>query len=152
MKNGHIFTKEALEEYANSPDKIQPSGRKNFSEVRLISLTRFEDGKVFIHDGHHRCAAILQGGRDHLHEQEYIITDMKYAQYDEINLDAGFVTPFVPTHEIRLSDFSEFKDQATGFSEPNDAVFYIRNHRHLYCKKREISTVKEITTEWGPRC
>ena len=122
-------------------------GRKNFSGSRLISITEFEDYQLFIHDGHHRAGSILVAGRDYLRGDEYTITKMRYTQYDEINFDVNFVTPFVPSLEVRLSNFADFKNTAVRLfrnDEPHRAVWYIRNNRHLYCKTRTIESVSEL--------
>ena len=141
VRDGGFFTKTALEEHENI------GGRENFSGARLISITQFEDGTLFIHDGHHRIGSILAAGRDYLREDEYTITKMQHTQYDEINPNANFVTPFVPLREVRLSDFADFKNTAIRLfrlGKPHDAVFYIRNNRKLYCKKRTILYVKDL--------
>ena len=143
---GGFFTKAALTIHESSEE-----GRGKFSDellkVRLISITEFEDGILFIHDGHHRIGSILKAGRDYLREDEYTITKMRYSQYDEINPDANFVTPFVPHKEVRLSDFSDFKNTAIEIfrqDDPHTAVFYIRNNRFEYCRKRSISSVEDL--------
>lgn len=142
VAGGGFFTKIALEQYSG-----YNKTRDNFSKTRLISITKFEDGGLFIHDGHHRIGAILMAGRDFLRKDEYTVNEMQYAQYDEINPSVGFVTPFVPTEEIRLSNFSEFKDIAIELfekDESNKAVFFIRNNRHSYCRPREMVYVKDL--------
>lgn len=144
VRDGGFFTKTALENHKTI------SGRNSFDapkSVRLISLTEFEDGSIFIHDGHHRIGSIFAAGRDYLRDDEYTITKMNYSQYDEINSSVNFVTPFVPYKEIRLSDFSDFKNTAIRLfrlGKTHDAVYYIRNNRDLYCRPRKIFYVKDL--------
>jgi hypothetical protein len=147
VEDGGFFTKTALEQHESDTTRMELDEIKEYPKVRLISITEFEDGTLFIHDGHHRIGAILKAGREFLREDEYAITKMQYSQYDEINASANFVTPFVPYMEVRLSDFSDFKNTAIKLfrkGKTHDAVFYIRNNRSLYCRKRTISYVKDL--------
>lgn len=153
VSDGGFFTKTALEQHES--DMLLPVEKtrealeeiKEYPKVRLISITEFEDGTLFIHDGHHRIGAILKAGREFLREDEYAITKMRYAQYDEINPDANFVTPFVPYIEVRLSDFADFKNAAIRLfriGKTHEAVHYIRTNRSLYCRERSIQYVKDL--------
>jgi asparagine N-glycosylation enzyme membrane subunit Stt3 len=147
IRDGGFFTKTALEQHESDITREALEEIKEYPKVRLISITEFEDGTLFIHDGHHRIGAILKAGREYLRDDEYTITKMRYAQYDEINADANFVTPFVPYMEVRLSDFSDFKNTAIRLfrnGKPHDAVYYIRNNRSKYCRVRQIRYVKDL--------
>lgn len=108
----------------------------------LIELVEFEDGQIYIRDGHHRCLA-LSGIRD-LKPEEYNITKMKYKDWLFTNVDKGWITPMNPKTEVRLAEFSGFKQEVKNLPYPEN-IKYIWNNRHLYCKKRTISYVQEIT-------
>ena len=148
VRGGGFFTKSVLESHEDKvSSRVVLKELQYYPKTRLISITEFEDGVFYIHDGHHRAGSVLAGGRDYLRGDEYKITKMRYTQYDEINPGASFVTPFVPPHEVRLADFSEFKNTAIGMiqeSRINDAVFYIRTNRHLYCKPRKLFYVEDL--------
>jgi len=147
VAEGGFFTVSALGKHESDATRTELDEVTKYPKVHLISITEFEDGTLFIHDGHHRIGAILKAGRDFLREDEYTITKMRYAQYDEINADANFVTPFVPYKEVRLVDFSTFKNNAIRLfrnGKPHDAVYYIRNNRSMYCRKRNISFVADL--------
>ena len=65
IKYGGRFNKEGL----------NPSGP-------LIQITKFEDGQMYIQDGHHRLCAIILAGRPFLFGDEYEIRDWKYSQFN----------------------------------------------------------------------
>ena len=92
-REGGIFLKENL---------------KN-QEAPLISISVFEDKLKYIRDGHHRTLSVWLSGRKYLKEGEYKLEDFKYSQFEEINLEKGWVTPFDPRTEVRIGDFVPFK-------------------------------------------
>jgi hypothetical protein len=114
---------------------------KNLSRGRvspLIEITLFEDGKHFIHDGHHRSASIVLGGRDFLDSTEYRIRNFNYEHYLEINLSASWMTPFDPRVEVRLANIFEYKTNVNALineGSSNDDIFkYITENKHLYAE------------------
>lgn len=74
-----------------------------------ISLSRFEDGKIYIHDGHHRIYSTLFAGRKTLEEDEFLIRDWKYKDYNSVNHATGFYTPFNPRREVRKPDLALYR-------------------------------------------
>jgi hypothetical protein len=76
-----------------------------------IAISRFEDGSLYVRDGHHRiCAAIIVGMKT-LWDDEYEIEDYCYEDYLTPNFSNGFFTPFDPRTQCRLPNFFDFKDQ-----------------------------------------
>lgn len=76
----------------------------------LIEIARMEDGKLFIHNGHHRCVAIAgTRKRDYLDENEYYVKEQTYSLYNSINFDVGYVTPHDIKTEIRVPDLKNYK-------------------------------------------
>lgn len=147
VKSGGFFTKTALEQHESKSSRTTLKELQNYPKVRLISITKFEDGQMFIHDGHHRTGSVWAGGREYLRDDEYVINEMRYSQYDEVNPDASFVTPFIPEFEVRLADFSEFKNTAIGLiaeGKVNEAVYYIRSHKEMYCQPRSWYYIHQI--------
>lgn len=114
----------------------------------LIRLVRFEDGLTYIHDGHHRTAAIwLSQHRDHLHEDEYQIQDVTYDYYMEIVFEVGWVTPYNPRTHVRFPNFCPFKREAMEiFSRYGEeaAIEFVVNNPHLYLMPR-TERHKQIT-------
>jgi hypothetical protein len=100
VQRGGYFSPQAIKEFCE-PKGIYCSPK--------IFLSRFPDGQIYFHDGHHRSYAIWLGGRDYLDESEYSIKDFRYEDYLEVNLSVGFVTPFDPRKEVRLCNFLEYK-------------------------------------------
>jgi len=65
--------------------------------------------RYFIHNGHHRCVSMYFGGRLQLRDSEFIVKQWNKSNYDEINFDVGYVTPFDIETEIRVGDLTDFK-------------------------------------------
>lgn len=142
---GGFFTETAILEFAQKNTLSRSLGTK----PKLINIPVFEDGKKFIHDGHHRTAAIFLGGRDYLSEDEYKISNMLYSQYDEINPVVGFVTPFNPIAEIRKDDFGDFKNTAMKLfadGRADEAITYIRRNKRMYAVPRIVSGIHELVS------
>jgi hypothetical protein len=77
----------------------------------LIGITRFEDGRHFIRDGFHRVSSIcLSNTRDRLFDSEYVIEEMKYSEYTEVNIENKWVTPFDPREFARDGNFFAISD------------------------------------------
>lgn len=107
-----------------------------------IQLTQFEDGCVYIHDGHHRCVATFLGGRHELRADEYELGYWKYNEYLEINPANRWFTPFDPRSHFRIADILAFKTEAERrhaedpvaaevWVRANVAVFQIEKTFHL---------------------
>ncbi len=141
VRGGGFWTRAALNDWSRNhgmPEKTP-----------LIQVSRFEDGKRFWHDGHHRIVATYAGGRDFLREDEYEIADWTYALYlqnDEEALENHWYTPFDPRTEVRLEDFNGFKSQvflmlSFGFG---GVVEFISKNKDRYCRSRKLHTVKDL--------
>lgn len=104
VKNGGYWTKECLKEYSKSQKltRISP----------VITISQFEDGLQFIHDGLHRSVATWLGGRDYLHPDEFVLTNWKYEEYEEVSPQNNWYTPFNPKIHLRVADLSSFKKEA----------------------------------------
>ncbi len=138
VRQGGIFTRQSLERWVAKND-LRPN-------PPLIGITKFPDGMLMINDGHHRAASILMGGRDHLDKQEFFVSCFTYAEYDEINVAQGWVTPFDPCTQVRLADFGDFKAWVKRHLEHSagEACAFILDNRSRYSKSRTISTVPEL--------
>lgn len=115
---------------------------------KLIAINVFEDGKHYIHDGHHRVAAVyLSGKRDHLYQEEYFITHLPYIRYIEANFDNNWYTPFDPRTHLRLLDFFDFKNNVIALANDcrEKAIEYIAANSSEYLVPRSnIYHIKEI--------
>jgi hypothetical protein len=110
----------------------------------VIKLSRFPDGKIFVHDGHHRLIAKHIFGYEKLFECEYSFYDWNsYESYTKPNLKNGWYTPFDPLTEVRKAEFFLFKEEVLALPE-DQQVDYILNNRYRYCEPREVSTVEEM--------
>jgi hypothetical protein len=117
------------------------------SKGHLIAISEFPDKSRYIRDGHHRCFATLLSGREHLADSEYVITPMTYEQYMSVNFDVGWVTPFDPRHEVRLSDFMDFKQLAMYMRSDHsdeEVIDFIKQNKFKYMCPRSIHTVAEM--------
>jgi len=112
-----------------------------------VQLSRFEDEQIYCHNGHHRVAACVMAGRTDLEEGEYEVQEWTYAQYQEINWDAGWTTPFDPRLETRAADLSPFRT-ALGFVVERAgraaAEAFILRHTGLYKTPRVVTTFVEL--------
>jgi len=128
-----------------------------FNASPLISLFLLDDGRLYIHDGHHRSMAVYLSGRDHLKPTEYTLSPITYDALGSVNFDVGYVTPYDPRTEMRLSDFKIFKriakelhDDLTNPNRIRDALRYINENRALYCiTHRPYETIPDMVSHLG---
>lgn len=136
IKDGGYWTIEYLNHYAEKYNLKSPS---------LISITRFENGILMIHDGHHRVTATVRGGRTKLDESEYKIVDMKLDDYRYPVPENGWITPFDPLTEVRIPDLTDYRelvqklknDDRYGQIDPK----WIKVLKPLYATQRLVRTV-----------
>jgi hypothetical protein len=135
VSSGGIFSAESLGEHSNGADK------------RLINLAKFEDGRYFIHDGHHRIASIYLGGRKWLHKEEYTVKKWKYSDYTDISFENKWITPYDPRIEVRIPDYEAFKRNVqyclTNGGE-KAAEEYIRKRHDTYTRERRVLTIRDL--------
>lgn len=117
----------------------------------LIQIAMFEDGKMYIADGHHRTIAIVLSGRDYLDEGEYEIQQWTYRQWGEVNFQCGWVTPYDPRTHVRVADYSRYKDNIRQHLHIGiDAtLLYIKTNKDRYAKPREITTIQDMMDDLG---
>lgn len=138
VREGGFFTNNCLSKHKNRTHQSP-----------LIEITLFEDGQYFIHDGHHRAASIIIGGRNFIDSTEYRIRKFTYDSYLHPNLEAGWWTPFDPKTEVRLPDMSEYKSimrQLTN-TEINAEIILeiIQKNRALYVEARgDVHTLRDF--------
>lgn len=132
---------------------FNPSSLNNYNPNRtsLISLNQFEDGKLYIQDGHHRIIGIYLDHRDFLHDSEYIIEHWTYADYLELNehsLKRKWFTPFDPRIEVRHPEFHSYKRSVP----EKDPLTFIKQawNNGLYCSSRDktgVWTLKDLVDQ-----
>lgn len=140
-KAGHVFNLVNINAYL-----ISKTNKKKFDS--LIEISRFEDGRLMIHNGHHRCLAIYLGRKSkELYSSEYVIKDWKYDDYRFCSLPE-WVTPFDPILEIRVSNLKDWKDFIYNYYKLNGlkkTESYIYKHRVRYCMSRaKADFIKDI--------
>jgi hypothetical protein len=126
---------------------IQYYGYDFRKEGRPIQLSRFPDGALYCHNGHHRIAACVIAGRDHLLDGEYAIEDWTYEQYLEINWEANYLTPFDPRLETRIEELTPFRTAVAFITERGGrraAEAFIWRHTELYKRSRVVTTFVEL--------
>jgi hypothetical protein len=134
VKNGGFWNIAALTQYALDHDlRVCP----------LIEINQFPDGRMMVHDGHHRVVSTRLGGRHFLRGDEYLLKQYSYDNYLGINFNSRWVTPFDPRSEIRVADFGEFKKRVFELFEidKDEAIRYILDNGRLYKRLRSISGV-----------
>lgn len=133
VRAGGIFTAEHVAEF-----------HQDEGSYSIIKLSRFPDGDVYIHDGHHRAVGLFLGGREWLLPEEYEVRDWgSYAPYAEINADAGWVTPLDLKSEVRLPDVMAFKRLAKETPEEELEELTVQL-KHMYAAPRTMETVEEL--------
>lgn len=135
VAKGGVFNSMRLYEHSNGKD------------TRKINLVRFEDGRLYIHDGHHRVAAVYLGNRDILFDEEYEITSWTYAQYIEIKFEKRWITPFDPRSEVRVCDYEKYKNHIWWMHSEHgeeEATTAIEIRRSEYLKDRRSRTIQDM--------
>lgn len=100
VKAGGKWDEEALASYCEG---------QGLSCFGKIALSRFGDGKIYIHDGHHRAYSTLLAGRDELDQDEFVLKEWTWAQYKQINHANKWYTPFNPQSEVRKADLTLYR-------------------------------------------
>lgn len=102
----------------------------------LIALSQTEDGELWIRDGLHRITVIAFYHRP-LRADEYFIEQRSYVDYQTINLERTWVTPFDPRIEVRTPNFFDFKEEAMKMAQQGiDPTEFILANKHRYCVPR----------------
>eukprot|EP01100_Stratorugosa_tubuloviscum_P006560 TRINITY_DN281_c0_g5_i1.p1 TRINITY_DN281_c0_g5~~TRINITY_DN281_c0_g5_i1.p1 ORF type:complete len:262 (-),score=105.48 TRINITY_DN281_c0_g5_i1:153-938(-) len=118
------------------------------SNKNLITIYRFEDGKLYLWDGHHRVVALFVAGRLFLHPDEYIIKLGTFKETNSILENENYFTPFDPRFEIRLPEFGAFKQCAFQILKTRGiqgVQQFIKDCRGLYVAKRTFTNINELT-------
>jgi len=141
VENGGFWDRESLEHYSKENGiKVSP----------LIQISQFEDGKQFIHDGHHRTIATILGKRNYLSPDEFEVNYWKYADYDVLSPENGWFTPFDPRTHIRLGDFLGYKKLAKdAYQRSLLSNEWVKEIEYLFKGKREFLTVDELINKLG---
>jgi hypothetical protein len=66
--------------------------------------------------------------------------------YAEINFEAGFVTPFDPRTEVRVPDFTAFRQEVFRLyaHNPDEAVAFIRQNKSRYARPHTRSNLAQL--------
>lgn len=118
----------------------------------LIRLTQFEDGKLYLSNGHHRLVAMVEAGRKELHEDEFYVERMDYSAFSEIVFERqgkwlGWVTPHDPRIEVRMPNLESFKYQAKfiyNSKGKDNAINFVNLNKFKYCKSRKVFSVEQL--------
>lgn len=120
-----------------------------------VHIALMEDGQMVLHDGHHRAVACFLSGRFHFESSEYEIVKYTYADYAELHPEKGWFTPFDVLKEVRIPDFSLYKEVAREVydSEGLEGLRRLVNeYKHYYLEPRRIFTVQELVHEYQEGC
>jgi hypothetical protein len=137
VADGGFWTKNHLEDYSriHQLDRVSP----------LIAISKFEDGKLYLHDGMHRCTSVWLGNRKYLRDDEYTLTEWTYNSYLEIAPQNNWFTPFDPRTHVRTSDFAKFKKEAKErFSIDPNAAKWLYENSYKFLTIREFNTIAEF--------
>lgn len=129
------------------------TGGKFVSCDKPIAIVDFGDSLFYLRDGLHRCASIYLGRPDKfLYENEYVIENMTYEKYMEINWSVDYYTPFDPRTEVRIADLTFYRnmvkkqrslyERAKNLFEWDEKVLhsilnkFVMANRNLYTRER----------------
>lgn len=137
VRDGLFWTRDILRSHADKHHAPVP---------QLIAVARFPDGRMMIRDGHHRCLATYIGDRAYLRHDEYVVETYTYEMYAEINFEAGFVTPFDPRTEVRVPDFTAFRQEVFRLyaHNPEEAIAFIRQNKSRYARPYTRSNLAQL--------
>lgn len=144
VEKGGYYTFDVLKNWVEN-------NKPNFSRsTPLIQISRFPDGLLYIHDGHHRVLSMMLAGRKYISKEEYNLKDWEYEEYLEVNFSNNWLTPFDPRVEVRFSEFFNFKNRVWGIynnQSPQHAYHLIKTKSELYKTKREVYHIRDILNE-----
>lgn len=136
----------------NLVKEVELNGWSNtYHNFLNIKIADFGD-KRYVRDGLHRVLALyvlqtISKTEPCLHPKLCDIEYYNYREFEELNFECGWVTPFDPKDFVRKPDFLEYKNTAISIFK-NDgldkAEEYIRNNYVQYLEKREINTVYDL--------
>jgi hypothetical protein len=137
VREGVFWTSAVLQAYAALHNAPVP---------RPIAIACFPDSRRMIRDGHHRCVATYLGGREYLRHDEYKLEYYTYEMYSEINFEAGFVTPFDPRTEVRVPDFTAFREEVFRLytRSRDEAIAFIRQNKARYARPHTHNTLAQL--------
>jgi len=136
VSNGGVFTIDNVSDF-HPEDSVFP----------LVRVSRFPDGSMYLHDGHHRAVSVWLGGRDILLPDEYEITDWdSIERYAEVNLDANWITPVNLANEVRLPDTRIYK-RLIHEARDADVMNLINELKHMYATQRKHNNVIELARD-----
>lgn len=117
---------------------------EKFGQIPVVVT---EDNCCYVWDGHHRVTAAT-----YLHlripSSAIQIYHYTYEQLMEINLNKGYVTPFDPRKECRIS-FHEFKDDVLSSYRSkkrtkDETIRYIFDNENLFKEGRDVTSFHEL--------
>ena len=137
VRDGLFWSRDVLRAHADKHNAPVP---------HPIAIACFPDGRMMIRDGHHRCLATYIGGRAYLRHDEYSLEAYTYEMYAEINFEAGFVTPFDPRTEVRVPDFTAFRQEVFRryARSPEEAIAFIRQNKSRYARPHTRNTLAQM--------
>jgi hypothetical protein len=119
-------------------------------------ISHMEDGRLVLHDGHHRAVAMFLGGRDHvIGKVEADYGNYTYADYSQPNPEMGWFTPFDIDTEVRLPDFGWFKGEAQEIYKQyglGALKEFTTNYHSAYAEPRRLQTVAELAEVYQREC
>ncbi|RDJ35090.1 MAG: hypothetical protein DWQ19_09655 [Crenarchaeota archaeon] len=142
VSRGNFWTQDKLNDFATE---------RGLLRCPLIEIASFPDGRLMLHDGHHRAVATNLAGRDFFRSSEFVLKHWDYENYLNVNFDNKWVTPLNIKSEIRVADIGDFKKQALDVLANNgeeEAYKFIRENKKLYAKPRTISSIIELTDRY----
>lgn len=138
VTSGGYFNKESLRKHNPHRTSLIAIARVR-AGTQNFGLRSHDGHYYFIRDGHHRCC-IAHLFRGCLREDEYTVEDRSIEDFEAVNFECGWVTPFNPITEVRLADFHSYKSSVLALiaGKTHDSLIHgvITEGKKLYCTQR----------------
>lgn len=142
VASGGYFNEESLRKHNPYHTSLIAIARVPVGAINC-GLHNHEGYYHFIRDGLHRCC-VAHLYRGMLREDEYFQEEHTLEDFEQVNLDCGWVTPLNPITEVRLADFHHYKKSLMAAVRLGAHETSIRNmiagSKKLYCAERIDST------------
>jgi SAM-dependent methyltransferase len=101
-----------------------------------IAINRFEDGALYVRDGHHALEIAKRLGMGPLEPgRHFVMEQHTYDQYGRIHFGQGWITPFDPRQSLRLAQLNGYRwliNYLRGTSNDETVRRFIHAHPESY--------------------
>lgn len=119
-----------------------------FSILEKIPLAIFPDGKLYAMDAHHRLVALyickIKGVINNVPDSMFVTNPFSYKEYEEVNINVGWVTPHCVKTHVRVSDLYNWKSSVLKIKDLEKKEKYILSNTQRFLEVREVFSIKDL--------